>query len=174
MIDSSFAESLSKLLVRTESRTLFSRQPICYYPIVVAHCQQAIEKSLKAMLCVVEGRSPKLLDHNPLAVIWDRQTRTRTVLRKHGIIRPPDVDVAARILRLAPGASITDRTERTVDNLLRQRNTEYPFESVQDGGISLPYQSITEYEVMESLRFTGPLLLRIKKYISGNKIGLLD
>jgi len=167
IIDLATAQSIHASLTTHHTLRVFPEDPEQYYPVIVAHCQQAIEKALKAVMCVVEGVSARLLDHNPMKVIRKPgDTRVKRVLKKHSIVFDREESDCMEILNMAPGASVA---ERSLENLLRQRNSEYPY--LANNKVVLPWETTSNQEVVKAIRLASVITSVIKKYVSGSAKG---
>lgn len=158
-LDSELAESLYETVRGKSLGTHLRSRPDLYYPAIYAYCQQAAEKTLKALLWYEVGSIPR--KHNALGRVLrlkqmkerNRSTHPELIYRNRESIN--------HILDMAPGAS--SATTR-LEDLLNQANTEYPFRA-SNGAILLPCQEISESDVAAALKIGRPLVLLTRKYL---------
>jgi len=163
-LDCDLAESLRTLVTDDKQAIRLGSNARLYTPAIYAYFQQAIEKALKALLWYETSNIPR--KHNPLDAI----------LKLHAMKernRPTHLDVVFRnktslnkILNMAPGAS---SSTAKMEDLLRQPNTEYPFE-ITEGIIKLPCEEITDNDVATALKISKRLVFEIKKYLDSAEL----
>jgi hypothetical protein len=166
LLDLDAAMSIQKALVtRIPDVSAFSRDSAQYHSIILAHYQQAIEKALKAVVLVVRGKTRKLLDHNPIRVVWDSpgDSLVRKVLLEYGIVHQRDVPSLRDALDSAPGAPFKKGNKIPLDDLLKQRNSEYPYEV--GAKVVLPWESISHLDLVKAKRLAGSLIGQVEKYV---------
>ncbi|MCX6344666.1 MAG: HEPN domain-containing protein [Armatimonadetes bacterium] len=158
-LDANLAVFLYDIVKDGKDSGLLGLRPDLYFPAIYAHCQQGIEKALKAMLWKENGSIPR--KHNPM----------KEVMEVNGINerrRPSHLDTICRnkkpiieILNMAPGAASDNPS---IKRLMAQKNTEYPF-STPEAEVKLPCQEISRDDVSAALKIAKPLVLQIKKYL---------
>ena len=140
--------------------------PRRFYAVIVALSQQATEKAIKAIMFAVDDKK-HMLDHNPLEKMWTtRKSRAKRELQNHNIIQSEkDKEYFCWLLQLAPGASVQKETHPTLDELLKQRNTEYPYELIDSNSVEIPWHSFTMQDIAKAKRIAGIAVSRTEGYL---------
>lgn len=159
-LDLDFATGLSGLIDAGERCEWLRRRPELYCPTVYAYCQQAIEKALKAWLWHKNNSIPRR--HNPMAAVLKHVEAMGPKHPEHLDIVDAHRDMLDQVLNMAPGAACQGAT---MEILLRQPNTEYPF-AVSSTRVKLPREEISELDVASALKIASPLVVSIKKYLA--------